>query len=142
MKRWVGWLWWLALVFLLGIPHHSVDGPRLHRQHRSVLHQSGFVSSCCRAQAAVIPALFRSRAGPREFIAIEFGFWITDMAGDGPRWREYRGPPGPKVGRSQDLVVSCKAAGQGWQHRGESLPEKFRHPGSQFKTRSFATAFS
>jgi hypothetical protein len=131
MKRWLCWLWLAAvLVFLLCIPHHSVDGPHLHQQGRSVLDQSGFVSTCCRALRAVIPALFRSRAGPSEFFAIEFGFSITNIAAaDGPRWREYRGPPGPNAGSSQDLVTSSKAAGQAGSLRGEPFSEKFRASG-------------
>jgi hypothetical protein len=113
MKRWLCSVWLAAVfVFLLCIPHHSVDGPHLHQQGRSVLGQNGFVCTCCRALGAAMPALFRSRAGPWEFFAIEFGFSITDIVADGPRWREYRGPPGPNVDSSRDLVTSSKAAGQ------------------------------
>ena len=143
MKRWLRWLWLAAVfVFLLCIPHHSVDGPHLHQQGRSVLDQSGFVSTCCRALRAVIPALFRSRAGPSEFFAIEFGFSITNIAADGPRWREYRGPPGPNVGSSQDLVTSSKAAGQAGSLGGSPFRRNFGPPGGKFKARGFATAFS
>jgi hypothetical protein len=54
-------------------PHHSADSPHLHRQDRSVLHQSGLVSTRCRALGAILPTLFRSPAGPREFIGRNSG---------------------------------------------------------------------
>ena len=141
MKRGPCWLW-LAVVFLLCILYSSVDGPHLHQQDRSLLGQSGFVSTGCQALGTAMPKLLRSRAGPWEFFAIKFRFLITDIAGDGPRWWEYRGPPSPNVDRSQDLVVSRKAAGQGWQPTDECFPAKFRHSGSQIQNLGFATAFS
>jgi hypothetical protein len=138
MKRWLRWLT-VAVVFvlLLSICHHSVDGSHLHRQGRSVFRQNGFVSTCCRALGAAMPALVRSRAGPWEFLAIEFVFSITDIVADGPRWREYRGPPGPNVGSSQDLVTSWKAAGQAGSLEGSPIRRNFGLREGKFKARSF-----
>ncbi len=112
MKRWLGWLFLaVGVVMLLWIAHRPVSPP-LHRQaigDRSVLSQSEFVSTWCRALRAASPAFPRNRASPLEFFAASSAFWIMDD--DGPPWLDYRGPPGPNA-CSQYLVTSCKAASQ------------------------------
>ena len=132
-------LFWLLLavgfLFLLCIPDRSV-GPPVHRQDRSVLSQSGFASTWCRALRATTPAFLHNRAGPWEFFMMEFGFRITDIEDDGPRWWEYRGPPGPNARSSQDLVTSCKAAGQAGSLEG-SFPAKFRGLQGQIQNSGF-----
>jgi len=112
MKRWLCWLFLaIGVVMLLWMPHRPVS-PHLHRQtdgDRSVLSQSEFVSTWCRALRVASPACTRNRAGPLEFFATRSAFLIADD--DGPPWLYYRGPPGPHAG-SQDFVTSCKTAGQ------------------------------
>ena len=106
------------------------NGPHLHRQDRSLLHQIRADSFPAAAELwrAVLPALFRC--------PLAHGNLSPSNLDCGPRWREYREPPGPNVGR-RDVVVCCKAAGQGWQHRGDCFPEKFRHSGSQAQNTGF-----
>lgn len=116
MKRWLcSLLLAVGVVFLLWIPHRSVR-PHLPPQaagDRAILRQNEFVSAWCRALRATSPAFSQIRAGPSEFFTTKFGFVITDIAEDeGPPWLDDRGPPGPNTCSHQDLVTSCKAAGQ------------------------------
>ena len=110
--------WWLCslllavgVVFLLWIVHRPISPPAAGNP--SVLSQNEFVFISCRASPAASPAFPQIRAGPSEFFASKFGFVITDIAEDeGPPWLDDRGPPGPNTCSHQDLVTSCKAAGQ------------------------------
>jgi hypothetical protein len=129
MKR--GWLllWvWVAVAFLLWIPHHRVC--RNHRPQaawdRAAFGPSEFVSTWCKALWAANPAFTRSRVGPRlECSTPHSEFLITD--GVGLPWLDYRGPPDADA-CSQRLVISCKAAGQAGSesNRKGTIPTKFR----------------
>ena len=134
----------VGVLFLLWIPHFSVR-PHLHPRAaggRSVLSQNEFVSTRCRALRAANPAFPCSRAGPSEFFATEFGFWITDIADeDGPAWLDDRGPPGPNT-CSQGSLTSCKAASQVGSLRGSTFQRNSGPPEGKFKTQGFATPFS
>jgi hypothetical protein len=112
MKRWLCWLFLaVGVVFLLWIPHRPVSPPSYPPAagDQSVLSQNEFVFTWCRVLRAASPTFPRNRAGPLEFFATHSAFLITDN--NGPPWLDHRGPPGPNA-RSQDLVTSCKAAGQ------------------------------
>ena len=143
MKRWLcSLLLAVGVVFVLWIPHRSVL-LHLHPQDRSVLGRHEFVSTWCRALRAAIPAFAQSRASPLEFFASEFGrlnLAITDD--DGPPWLGYRGPPGTNISVRQDLVTSCKAAGQAGSLTGSTFQPKFRASRANSKLGVFATAFS
>ena len=127
MKRWLcALLLAVGVVFVLWIPHRSVL-LHLHPQDRSVLGQHEFVSTWCRALRAASPAFAQSRAGPWEFFATELGLFIMAITDDdGPPWRGYRGPPGTNISVRQDLVTSCKAAGQAGNLTGSTFQPKFR----------------
>ena len=135
MKRCLCWLFLaIGVVMLLWISHRPFHSP-IHPQDQSVLSEGEFVFT------AVSPALSRSRVGPWEFFAIEFGL-STDIADeDGPPWQDYRGPPSSHA-RSHDSGYSLQGCWPGWQPKGESFPAKFRPPEGEFKTWSFATPFS
>jgi hypothetical protein len=138
MKRWLGWLFCaVGLVFLLCIPHRPVSPPSYPpvAGDPSVLSPNEFVFTWCRVLRAASPAFPRNRAGPLEFFATHSAFLITDD--NGPPWLDHRGPPGPNA-CSQDLVTSCKGAGQAGSLR-RALSNKI--PG-EFKIRGFATRFS
>ena len=146
MKRWLcSLLLALGVIFLLWIPHRSVR-PYLHSQaaeDRSLLRQNEFVSTCCRAVQAASPAFPQIRAGPSEFFVTEFGFVITDIAEDeGPPWLDDRGPPGPNTCSHQDLLTSCKAAGQAGSPKKSNSQRNSATTDGEFKTSGFATRFS
>ena len=116
MKRWLcSLLLAVGVAFLTWISYRS-SCLRPHPQaavDRSVVHQIEFVFTWCRAVKAASSAFPQIRAGPSEFFVTKFGFVITDIAEDeGPPWLDDRGPPGPNTCSHQDLITSCKAAGQ------------------------------
>lgn len=143
MKRWLcSLLLAVGVIFLLWISHRSLL-PHLHPQDRSVLRQHGFVSTWCRALRAAIPAFKLSRASPLEFFARQFGRLILAITDDdGPPWLDYRGPPGTNISARQNLVTSCKAAGQAGSLTGSTFQPKFRASRRRIQTWAFAPAFS